>query len=126
MLSFKTAVLLLLVTAQRGQTILALSLEGAIVEEKEITFFMNKLLKHNRPGQNLDVLTIHSFEDDVDVCVVSAVRSYIRRTRKLRWKDKEKSKNSQLLINHTWPHGPISRDTLSHWTLQCFSSHPQA
>ena len=44
LLSFKTVMLLLLVTAQRGQTILNLSLEGAIIEEKEVTFYMNTLL----------------------------------------------------------------------------------
>ena len=35
----------------------------------------------------------------------------------MRWTEKEASRNSQLLVNHTAPHAPISRDTLSHWAL---------
>ena len=117
LLSFKVSMLLLLVTAQRGQTIVNLSLEGAMIEQNEITFYMNTLLKHNRAGDSMDVITVHAFEEDEDVCVVRALHRYLKKTKRLRSKDPVESKNSQLLISHVSPHGPISRDTLSHWTL---------
>ena len=117
LLGFKVAVLLLLVTAQRGQTILNLSLENIIIEKREITFYMQTMLKHNRAGEALDVISVKAYEEDGDICVVKAIKHYIKRTDKLRFKDKVKSKNHQMLVSYVAPHKPIERDTLTKWTL---------
>ena len=52
---FKLTILLLLVSSQRGQTIVNLITEGKKKDEK-VTFKMKVLLKHNRPGDPLDTL----------------------------------------------------------------------
>ena len=118
LLTFKTVMLLLLITAQRGQTILGLSLKDAVIERDEITFYMHKLLKHNRPGDSMDVITLSAFKADIDVCVVKCLHEYIRRTDGLRSEDPVVNKNQQLLVSYISPYGPISRDTLSHWTVK--------
>ena len=116
-LSFKVTMLLLLVTAQRGQTILSLSLRDARIGRKEITFFLHTLLKHNRAGDSLDVITLNAFDEDRDLCVVRALREYVARTEFLRSEDKVVSNDHQLLVSYISPYGPISRATLSHWTV---------
>ena len=117
LLTFKVVVLLLLVTAQRGQAILNLSIQGIIVELKEVTFFMLKMLKHNRPGEALDVITVKSFELDYDVCVVCAIQEYLRHTKKLRVSDPVKRKKHRFILSYYPPHKPVSRDTISNYRL---------
>ena len=117
-LTYKVVMLLLLITAQRGQTILNLSLQDAVFERDEVTFFLQTLLKHNRAGDSLDVITLNAFDADRDVCVVDALHEYVKRTKDLRFKDKVKSHNHQLLVSYVFPYGPVSRATLSHWTVE--------
>ena len=112
MLTLKLAVLLLLVTSQRGQTILALSLEGMDLSvSEEAVFRLKVLLKHNRLGDKLDTLVLKPFDECRKLCVVRTLRVYLRRTGKLRGQEK------QLLVSFARPHRAISRDTLARWTL---------
>ena len=110
-LTLKLAMLLLLVSSQRGQTILALNLEGLIVDTS-ITFKMKTLLKHNRLGDRLQTLEFRPYPRCKRLCVVRTIQHYIEKTQELRKGEK------QLLISFAPPHGRISRDTLSRWTLQ--------
>ena len=89
----------------------------AILDVSEVTFFMHTLLKHNRAGGSLDVISLKAFAEDKDLCVVRAVHEYVKRTQPLRMKDKKESANYQLLVSYIFPYGPISRATLSHWTV---------
>ena len=108
-LSLKVAILLLLVTSQRGQTIINLSTEGMMVEET-VVFSLKVLLKHNRQGDPLDTITLRQFLECKRLCVVRTVKSYLARTQEVR-------RHKQLLLSFVKPHLPISRDTLSRWTL---------
>ena len=111
LLSFKLTMLLLLVTAQRGQTIIALSVENLQLG-RECVFKMTKLLKHNRMGDPLDTITIRPFDDCHRLCVVRCLKEYIRRTKSLR------KGHTQLLVSFVQPHKSISRDTLARWTIE--------
>ena len=110
-LTFKLVLLLLLVTAQRGQTILALSLEGLLVEDT-VTFRLSKLLKHNRLGDPLDSVILRPFLECPRLCVVRTLKEYIKRTEELRKGEKA------LLISFVKPHRAISRDTLARWVVK--------
>ena len=110
-LGFKVAMLLLLVTGHRGQTIVALSLDNAHIDHDEIVFELDKLLKSNRLGDPLSTVELQSFKNEKKLCVVSAIREYLNKTLELRT-------SKQLLISYIKPHGPISRDTLARWTLR--------
>ena len=110
LLTLKLAVLLLLVSSQRGQSIVALNLEGMVLEG-EITFKMKTLMKHNRLGNRLDTLTFKPFELCSRLCVVRTIKNYLERSQKVRKEEK------QLLLSYVPPHKGISRDTLARWTV---------
>lgn len=111
LLSYKLTLLLLLVSSQRGQTILALSIDRMRIEDKAVVFKMKTLLKHNQLGQPLDSIRFHSYTEDRRLCVVRTIKRYLVRTADLR------KQNNQLLVSYIGPHGPISRATLARWTL---------
>ena len=113
-LALKLTILLLLVTSQRGQTILGLSLEGLELNKLAV-FRLGKLLKHNRLGDALDSIILKPFEACHRLCVLQTLKAYIRRTEKLRKGEK------QLLVSFAAPHKAISRDTLARWTLTMLS-----
>ena len=110
-LTLKHAMLLMLVTAQRGQTIIALSIDSLDLSEVVI-FKMTKLLKHNRLGDPLDSLVLRPFDTCYRLCVVRTLKQYLERTKSLR-KDQK-----QLLVSFAPPYKAISRDTLARWTVK--------
>ena len=109
-LGLKVAVLILLITGHRGQTILALNVNKLEINRQEAIFDLDKLLKSNRTGDPLSSITLYSFPEDKKLCVVRAIKTYVSRTASRR-------KHNQLLLSFIKPFGPISRDTLSRWTL---------
>ena len=102
--------LLLLVSSQRGQTVVNLTIDDLVLERDKVVFKMKVLLKHNRLGDPLDTLTLKAFQDSKRLCVVRALTEYLKRTEDLR-------SSSQLLISFARPFGSISRDTLARWTI---------
>ena len=112
-LTMKLAVLLLLVTSQRGQTIVNLCIDNMTVSH-EIIFRMKTLLKHNRVGDPLDSITLRPYPSCKELCVVRVLKMYLKKTQYVR-------SYSLLLLSFARPHKPISRDTLSRWTLHILS-----
>ena len=111
LLTLKLTVLLLLVTSQRGQTILNLRIDSLEITEVAV-FRLQKLLKHNRLGDPLDSLVLKPFDACYRLCVVRTLKEYLKRTEGLRGEDK------QLLVSFVAPHRAVSRDTLARWTLK--------
>ena len=77
MLSLKLAILLLLLTSQRGQAILNLSVDRMLCLKKSITFKLKNLLKHNRLGQPLNLITLYAYAKNKKLCVVRALSRYL-------------------------------------------------
>ena len=111
LLSYKLTLLLLLVSSQRGQTILALHTDRMDCRKSSITFRMRTLLKHNQVGQPLDSITFHAYPRNRRLCVVRTLTRYLSRT------DKNRRGRTQLLLSYICPQAPISRATLARWTL---------
>ena len=109
-LSFKLVMLLLLVTSQRGQTVVNLDVRDMDVLEDKVVFKMRKLLKHNRVGDPLDSIILRNFLECKRLCVVRCLKAYLIKTQLVRG-------HSQLLLSYVRPFRPISRDTLARWTL---------
>ena len=109
MLTLKLAILLLLVTSQRGQTIVNLVVDDLILSDV-VVFKMKKLLKHNKQGDPLDTLILKPYDKCKRLCVVRTLKVYLARTASFR-------SYSGLLLSFVKPHKPISRDTLSRWVL---------
>ena len=113
-LTLKLAVLLLLVTSQRGQTIVNLVVDDLHIADL-VVFKMKKLLKHNKQGDPLDTLILKPFDRCKRLCVVRTLKTYLNRTECFR-------SYSGLLLSFVRPHKPISRDTLSRWVLFVMST----
>lgn len=111
LLSLKLTLLILLVSSQRGQTILNLQIDRMLCKKESITFKMKVLLKHNQVGQPLDAVTLFAYPQNKKLCVVRTITRYMERTKNLR------RGNSQLLLSYIAPHKPISRATLARWTI---------
>lgn len=109
-ISAKVTVLLLLLTAQRGQTIWRLNVSGLEFFRDRMVFKLKHLLKHNRPGDPLDTLQVPAYDADELLCPVRTVRYYLRRTRVHR-----KGQDQMLLISKA-PFTPASRDTIARWS----------
>lgn len=110
-LGSKVAVLLLLTTGRRGQTIVALNIDSMELEGDQFIFELKTLTKSNHTGDPLSTVTITSFPETRKICVVRALKEYLRRTSDIR-------KSKQLLVSYVKPHGGISRDTLARWTVR--------
>ena len=83
LLSFKLVMLLLLVSSQRGQTIVNLSVDGMEVDEN-VVFKMKVLLKHNRVGDPLDTLVLRPFQECKRLYVVRTLKRYLDVTETIR------------------------------------------
>ena len=109
-LTFKLVMLLLLVTSQRGQTIINLDIQDMELSDK-VVFKMKTLLKHNRVGDPLDSLILRSFHDCKRLCVVRCLKCYLNKTQYVR-------SYSKLILSFMRLFKPISRDTLARWTVK--------
>lgn len=108
MLTHKLAMLLVLVTGQRCQTIVNLDL-NYFSEGSEIVFTFAAPLKHDRPGTSPQRIVLSSYPPNVDLCVVTVLHEYIKQTAPLRGEE------SRLLISYVRPHKKITTDSLSRW-----------
>lgn len=108
-LSWKLAMLLLLCTAQRGQTIWLMKISGMSFVQEGVVFRMQDLLKHNKPGDPLSVIRVASFAEDTRLCPVRCLKAYVRKTKDLR------GDIDQLLISTIKPYRAIGRNTVSNW-----------
>ena len=124
-LSQKLAMLLLLSTGQRCQTLLCLDTRNIELNISHVKIRIGDLLKQSKPASHLGEIYIQSF-DNRNLCVVSCLYSYINRTASYR-------KHSVLFLSSIKPYKPASRATLSNWIrevlgnsgidLNCFKPH---
>lgn len=110
-LTWKLNMLLLLVTSQRGQTILNLSVQGMTLTKDIVVFRMNKLLKHNRLGDPLDTIFLQSYNQNPKLCVVRTLKAYLVIV------GPHRKNMKQLLLSIGKPFHEIKRDTIARWTV---------
>lgn len=115
-LSQKLTVLLLLCTAQRGQTIWRMHLSGMTLMDCGVRFRMKHQLKHNKPGEPLSSIKVVEYKEDPIICPIRCLKEYLYRTKFLR------KSEDQLLITSKKPHEKISRNTVSSWTKKVFAA----
>ena len=72
--------LLLLVTAQRVQTLHRIKLTCVHVHDKGCSIQIVDKLKHSRPGHHQSALELQRFEQDQKLCVVNCLSEYIQKT----------------------------------------------
>ena len=101
-----------LTTGQRDQTIKFLNLECLKVFDDRAILSISDKLKTTRPGHHLPPLELKAYKD-VELCVVSHLRQYIKLTENLR-----KGDDKQLLLSYVKPRKPISTTALSRWCVR--------
>ena len=112
-LALKLAMLLALTTAQRIQTLKALSIADMEVLPDRYVFRINCLLKQTSSKGNgsrhLPPVVLKEYSHNKKLCVVELLKEYLCRTGSLRRGE------TQLLLCHTKPHGAASKDTIGRW-----------
>lgn len=108
-LTLKLTMLLALTSAQRCQTLQALSLENMKLTDEQCIFYFTKLLKTSRPGKHQAPITVKSFTPNVQLCPINVLNEYVKKTKPLRGKE------TQLLISYQHPHKGVKTDTISRW-----------
>ena len=113
-LTMKLVMLCALVTAQRCQTLKLINLDDGEYNRTNVIFNVRELLKHNKPTNNKNVIVLPAYTNNRNLCVVTYLYAYIRRTKPFR-------KDRQLFLSYVVPHKAVSKDTISRWikiTLQ--------
>lgn len=108
-LSKKTVILLLLCTAQRGQTVWLFYRSGLKWTDYGACVHMQHQLKHNQPGDPLSAIKIYEYPRNRNICPVRCLKAYIVKTKPLR------GKIDQMFITTTKPYRPVARNTISGW-----------
>lgn len=112
-LTLKTSVLLLLLSGRRGNSIINISLDDITMEDERVRIHISKLTKTSGPGKHVPDIIINRFSNPL-LCMMGSLKEYINCTSRLR-------NSRQLFVSYVWPHGPVTRDTLSRWTKRVMS-----
>ena len=108
-LSKKLAMLMLLQSGQRGQTLLLLDIQCMRLDPARVVFHIKAPLKTSRPGFHMSEVAFDAFEPDRGLCVVDTIESYLSATADLR------GDVTSLFIISRAPYTAASRDTVSRW-----------
>ena len=76
-LTLKTAALVVLVSAQRSQTLSALSIELMDSTATGTQFVVNSLLKSSRPGKSSLIVSLPAFPENERLCAHSTLLHYV-------------------------------------------------
>ena len=105
-LSYKTIMLIALVTACRADTLFQLNIDNMIT--KKSSFIFNVKMKQSRRGYTTPQIQLDVYPVDRRLCVYTVLKEYLLRTKCLR-------KSSQLFISYIKPYDPITKSTISRW-----------
>jgi len=98
-ISQKLCLLLLLIGAQRVNTIFNFKVTRLIISEHQATFTLDTVLKHSKIGRKLDTITYRAYPDNKRLCVIDCLNEYLKMRDKLVDKDVTK-----LLITYGKPY----------------------
>ncbi len=112
-LSQKLAILLMLLSGQRCQTIHMLKIGDIHVSEEKLICHNTGLLKQSKPGTHLEPLEFLRYTGNRRLCVVQTMIDYLKCTTPLRGTEQ------QLFITTVPPYKAVSRSTVSRWIKQC-------
>ena len=108
LLSIKLAVLMVLTSGQRCQTLKAIDIRNMEINSEYVKIRIGDLLKQSNPKNHLAEIFIEAFRANPSICVVETLRDYISRTSSIR-------SDSQLFIITQKPYSGASKDTIAKW-----------
>ena len=115
-LTYKTTMLVAIVTAARVDTLYKMS-SNYKKQNDEFVFGLCCPLKHNRPGNNVKPIKLQGYPPDRALCVVTYLEEYLKRTKN--WRT---DTNKRLFVCTRLPHEDASKATLVRWIKETLSS----
>ena len=126
-LSYKTVMLLALITAQRAQTLANIKISNIKSSLDKIEIIITDIIKTTRPGVANPVLILPKYDERPNLCVYSCLICYLEKSSSLRGSE------SYLFITLKKPHVRIGSQTIGRWLktvlqlsgidTEIFSSH---
>ena len=110
-LTLKTAAFVALVSAQRSQTLSALSIEYMNSTATGNQIVVNSLLKSSRPGKSSLIVSLPAFPENEKLCALSTLLHYVARAVSIR----QALNSSQVFVSYGKPCKVVSSATLSRW-----------
>lgn len=110
-LSSRTALLLSLLTGQRGNALHLLKLDDVRLFSNKCVLWFSDKHKHTKPGVHTEPAEIFEFVQNRKLCLMDHLRVYLEKTEKLR-------KGRELFISYQKPHAPISRNSFARWVKE--------
>lgn len=108
-LTQKLVILVSLVTSQRVQTISKISIHNIIQSEEFIQIKIPDRVKSSKLNKSQPCLTLPFFKDQPEVCVASALQTYINRTANIR------NSIDKLFLTYKKPIKAATTQTLARW-----------
>lgn len=105
----KLAILLLLATGQRLQTIWAIQIDKISFSGSGATIAIPEILKTTRPGTVAPLLVLPTLPTCPQICVPTCLRKYLKLTAPFRGRE------LGLFLTFRPPHGPATRVTIARW-----------
>ena len=117
-LTAKTVMLMLLITAQRVQTLHTLKLKDLYCDKEgtSMVFRLSQVLKHSKRG-SLGTIVLSSFPEDSRLCVVKTLKAYIEKTDEIRDKNTD-----NLFISTKPPFKGASSTTIARWVKETLAN----
>lgn len=109
-LSYKLAMLLALVSAQRVQTLSLIELEEIHSSSRGVQIFIRDHIKTSGLNRNQPVISLPFYPNDKNLCVATTLLFYISKTKSLR-----DSAGNKLLLTFKKPYHNASAQTISRW-----------
>ena len=107
-LTEKLTVLLLILSEQRKQILLAIDIDNVKSYEDKLIILSNSSLKHTKPSRPLQAIVYHKVNGNPKLCVVECAKFYIEIRKEL-----VPLEIKQFLVTYGKPHKAVSDDTIS-------------
>lgn len=109
-ISYKLAMLLALVSAQRVQTLSLIELDDIRSSSQGVQIFIRNRIKTSGPSKTQPIISLPFYKDNEIICVATTLLFYIDTTRSIR-----NSVCNKLLITFKKPYHNASSQTISRW-----------
>ena len=110
-LTYKLVILMTLTSASRASARHCLGVGCMVKSENAYIFIFHKLHKRWRKGKAPSKLYFYKYPKDQELCVVSAVNAYLKRTESWR----TNGEKFQLLLSYINPHVEVHSSAVSRW-----------
>ncbi|KAI8518063.1 hypothetical protein Bbelb_040800 [Branchiostoma belcheri] len=114
-LSFKTAMLCALTSADRGSTLAVLDTRQMSIKHNGVLFVLSELTKTSRPNKPYKKVFLPSFPQDKKLCPKTYVEKYLARTKPLRRDAK------YLFVSFKKPHKAVGASSIARWIKSVMS-----